>query len=178
MPDFWVHVGIDLIAFGRLHFGLHKWKDKPSETLGRCHRARRHDWYQRFGKEWNLDEPFPNRLKHQVLSVGEKYDSSKAEKLMAYYAHDYMDRIWDELSPPERKYREGFFAWLLLNPTVLKEWAGVNVLQGEICRIIGSSEVWESWPQLKSEYKRLRRYVEAIIDRDETLASMIEGYGY
>jgi hypothetical protein len=45
----WVHAVIDLIAYGRPYFGLHKEKDKPYELLGPNHRIINPDWYQSYG---------------------------------------------------------------------------------------------------------------------------------
>ena len=80
---------------------------------------------------------------------------------MAYVDHDYIDRTWDDLSDLERKYWEGFFTYVLFSPKILKEWAGVDVLEGKIQRIINGSEVWENCPELKREYERLLNYVKA-----------------
>ena len=81
---------------------------------------------------------------------------------MVYTDHDYIDRIWDDLSDKERKYWEGFVMWVVLNPKILKEWAKVDVLEGKIHRMINSCDVWEDCPELKSEYKRLCSYVNAV----------------
>lgn len=96
---------------------------------------------------------------------------------MAWIDHDYIDRTWDVLSDLERKYWEGFFAWVLLSPNILKDWAGVDVLDGKIQRIMKNHEVWESCPELKSEYKRLYNYVKAVKEGDKILQDMLERYG-
>lgn len=176
MADAWVHAVIDLIAYGRPYFDLHKEKDEPSKRLGRSHRKVRHDWYQAFGKKWTLDEPFPSCLKDQILKIRNINGPEKAEEKMASTDHDYTDRIWDSLSCSERKYREGFFVWITLNPKILKEWAGVDVLEGKIHRVINRYEVWESCPELKSEYRRLRRYIKVVKDNDKTLQHILECY--
>lgn len=77
----------------------------------------------------------------------------------------------------ERKYWEGFFGFVLFNPKILKNWAGVNVLDGKIQRIIKNHKVWESCPGLKSEYKRLYNYVKAVIKNHKILQNMLEQYG-
>jgi hypothetical protein len=96
---------------------------------------------------------------------------------MAWIDHDYMDRIWDTISAQEKKYREGFFAWILFNPETLKKWAGVDVSCGRIQRLIDGHEIWEYCPELKSEYKKLCKYVNAVKENDEILKNMIESYG-
>jgi hypothetical protein len=95
---------------------------------------------------------------------------------MARVTHDYIDRIWDNLSRRERKYREGFFVWILFNPEMLKKWAGVDVLNGRIQRLINGHEVWEYCCKLKREYKILCEYVKVVRKKDEVLQNMIEHY--
>ncbi len=174
MPNAWVHAAIDLIAYGRPYFDIHKEKDKPSEILRQRHRKIKHEWYQVFGKKWTFDSPFPNFLKDQILKINQTKGGDKAEEVMAYTDHDYIDKIWDELPKHERKYWEGFFAWVLLNPKILKNWAGVDVSDGKIKRIINDHEVWETCSVLKTEYKRLCNYVKIVIKNDKNLHNMLE----
>lgn len=161
MPSAWVHAVIDIVAYGRAYFDLHKEKDEPYRTLRWRHREIRHEWYQAFGEKWTFNHPFPTFLRDQILKTSETSGASEAEKHMAYVDHDYIDRTWDDLSDPERKYWEGFFAYVLFSPKILKEWAGVDVLEGRIQRVINGREVWENCPELKCEYERLLNYVKA-----------------
>lgn len=92
MASVWIHAVIDLIAYGRAYFDLHKEKDKPHEFLGANHRIVNHDWYQAYGKSWNFCEPFPSSIK-DILGNEERAD--KAEEQMAWIDHDYIDRTWD-----------------------------------------------------------------------------------
>jgi hypothetical protein len=177
MPDGWVHATIDLIVYGRPYFSLHKKKDDPSQTLGRKHRIVRHNWYQAFGEKWTFDEPFPSRLKKRIVEIRDAKGPAKAEEYMAYTDHDYIDRIWDDLSAKEREYWEGFFMWVLFNPKILKEWAKVDILEGRIHRVVNNHEVWEDCPELKSEYRRLRSYVNTVKEKDKNLQKIIERYG-
>ena len=177
MPNGWVHAVIDLIVYGRPYFSLHKKKDAPSQTLRWRHRIKRHEWYQACGKKWTLDEPFPSKLKELILEIRNANGPEKAERLMVYVDHDYIDRIWDDLSPKERKYWEGFFMWILFNPKILKEWAKVDVLEGRIHRTIKGREDWENCPELKSEYRGLCRYVNTVKEGDKNLQKIIERYG-
>ena len=177
MPNGWVHAVIDIIVYGRPYFDLHKEKDKPSQILGRKHRIVRHNWYQVFEKWWTFDEPFPTCLKEQISEIRTANGPEKAEECMAYVDHDYIDRIWDDLSHKESKYWEGFFMYVLFNPKILKEWAKVDVLEGRIHRTINGREVWEDCPELKSEYRRLRSYVNIVKERDKDLQKIVERYG-
>jgi len=169
----WVHAVINLIAYGRPYFDLHKKKDKPHEFLGSNHRIVNHEWYQDYGRLWNFRDPFPSWIK-DILG-NERTD--KPEEKMAWIDHDYIDRTWDDLTDQERRYREGFFAWVLFSSDILKEWAGVDVLDGKIQRIIKNHEVWESCPELKSEYKRLCNYTKVVIENNKILQNMLERHG-
>jgi len=172
-----MHAIIDLLAYGRPYFDLHKEKDKAFETLGQHHRKIGHEWYQVFGEKWTLDEPFPSCLKDEIFKIRNVKGSEEAEKQMAFLDHDYLDRIWDELSSQERNYWEGFFAWLISKPKILKEWAGVDVLEGKIQRVIDGCEVWGNCPKLKSEYMRLCKYVKVVKNNSKILQNIIERYG-
>lgn len=177
MSSGWVHAGIDLLAYGRPYLDLHKEKDKPYELLGSYHRIVNHDWYQAYGKTWNFDEPFPSRIKESIRVLGNKEGTDKAEEQMVWIDHDYIDKTWDILSDAERKYWEGFFAWVLLSPKILKDWAGIDVLDGKIQRIVKNHEVWVSYPKLKFEYENLYKYVKAVVEKDKILVGMLERYG-
>jgi hypothetical protein len=176
MPSGWVHAVIDLIVYGRPYFNLHKEKDKPYETLGWNHRKIGHEWYQAFGENWTLDRPFPVCLRELISKIRSINGPNKAEELMAYVDHDYIDKIWDSLLPQEKKYREGFFAWILFNPGILKEWTGVDVLEGRIQRLIDGREVWEYCSELKSEYEQLCSYAKVVIENNGILQGMLEHY--
>ncbi len=166
MADGWVHAVIDLVAYGKPYFALHKEKDKPHELLGSNHRIVNHDWYQAYGRYWNFCEPFPSWIKESIRISGNEKGTDKAEEQLAWIDHDYIDRTWDVLSNLEKKYWEGFFAWVLLSPKILKDWAGVDVFDSRIQRLIDGREVWEYCPELKFEYKRLCGYVKAIKEKD------------
>ena len=177
MPNAWVHATIDLIAFGRHYFDLHQEKDRAHETMGPEHRIVNHDWYQAFGKVWNFSDPFPALLNTSIQALGDEEGPDRAEQHMAMNAHDYWDRVWNSLSFPERKYREAFFIWLLLNPRILEDWARVDVRNGRIHRVVEGKEIWEACPEVRSEYKRLRRYIETVKGNDVILQEMLERYG-
>jgi hypothetical protein len=70
-----------------------------------------------------------------------------------------------------------FFAWVLFNSEILENWAGVDVFKSRIQRVIKGSEIWESCPGLKPEYKRLYKYVRALVKNHKILQNMWEHYG-
>jgi len=177
MPSGWVHGVIDLIAYGRHYLDLHKEKDRAYEILGSNHRIVNHEWYQVCWRFWDFHNPFPSWLKESIRILANEEGAEKAEEQMAWVDHDYIDRIWDNLSSQEKKYREGFFSWIVFNPEVLKEWAGVDVLYGRIQSLIDRREIWEYCPELKFEYKTLYKYVKAVKEKDEVLQKVIERYG-
>ncbi len=177
MPSGWVHATIDLIVFGRPYFDLHQEKDMAHETLGPTHRIVDHEWYQAFGKVWTFSDPFPSWLQGATQGIGDSEGGYRAEEHMVLNSHEYWDRVWDGLSFLERKYWESFFIWVLFNPRNLKKWAGVNVVDGRIHRIVDGQEIWEVCPEVKSEYNRLRRYVERVKVNDEILRDMLERHG-
>ncbi len=129
--------------------------------------------YAHHVRSWNFCEPFPSWIK-DILGNEEGVD--KAEEQMVWIDHDYIDRIWDVLSDLERKYWEGFFAWVLFSPDILKDWAGVDVLNGKTHRIIEGQEIWEECPYTKAEYRGLRRYEEVVKSRDKRLRDILERY--
>lgn len=177
MPNGWVHAAIDLIAFGLPYFDLHQEKDKAHKPLGLKHRLVNHEWYQAFGKLWTFSDPFPYWLKESIQALRDAKGADRAEEQMASITHEYLDRVWDGFSLPERNYWQSFFIWMLFNPGILKNWTGVDVVNGRIHRIVDDQEIWEASPDTKSEYERLLRYVEVVKSNDEILADMLKRYG-
>ena len=184
MANGWIHETMDLIVYGRPYRYIHKLKDEESQRKpGRRHREVKHEWYQAFGKLWSFSDPFPDFLKEDIQRLKDVEGADSAEERIVSDAHDYLDRIWDcdELPKPERdwirKYWEGLFAWLLFRPEILKDWAGVDVLNGKIQRFVEGQETWEDAPDIKSEYKRLCHLVNFVISRDGKLREIIKHYG-
>ncbi len=177
MPSGYVHAIIDLIAFGRPYFDLHQRKDLPYKTLGPEHRLVNHAWYQEFGKLWNFSDPFPTWLRQSIQDLLLIKSPDKVEEQMVDLAHDHLDRVWNDLSYIKRTYWESFFAWVVISPSILNSWAGVDVLNGRIQRIVDGQEIWEYCPELKFQYRRLRRYVRAVIAKNKSVESMIRLYG-
>ncbi len=176
MPSAWIHAVIDLIAYGEPYFDLHKEKDKSYKTLRWNHRKIKHEWYQSFGEKWTFDDPFPNYLRDLISRTKEILGPNRTEELMADVDHDYIDRIWDDLSNSERMYWEGFFAWILFMPKILKKWAGVDALKGRNRTFINGNEVWESTPELRFKYKRLINYVKIVKKNNKDLKNILKRF--
>lgn len=156
----WIHRTIDLIAYGRPYAHVHRAKDFASQRIpGIAHRAVGHDWYQRFGRDWDFSEPYPQAAKDRIERIGRTFGPDLAEEKLSSDSHDLIDRTWDGLSRDERSSWEGFFAWLVYHPEVLLNWAEVDVLTGRIKRIVNGDEIWEDAPEIVGQYKALRAEV-------------------
>jgi hypothetical protein len=94
-----------------------------------------------------------------VQNIKACFGPDAAEERMSSDAHDFLDRLWDELSIEKRPYREGFFVWLIYQPEILESCAGVDVIRGRIQRTIDGQTLWEDSPETVTEYKCLRREV-------------------
>jgi hypothetical protein len=173
MPNGWVHATVDLIAFSRSYFDLHRQKDRLGRKLGSGHRKIGHDWYWQFERSWTFSEPFPDSVRRRIARLGQTEGSYAAERAQASIAHDHLDRVWDGLSKEERKYWEGFFLWLLLHPDVLKCWAGVDVMNGSINRLVQGRNLWRPCPTLRDEYARLLRYAESVRGIDPAIRQIV-----
>ena len=155
----WVHALMDLMAFGRSYFDLHKYKDHPWRELGYKHRQINHDWYKEFGKSWNFNEPFPPII-HMRTDAIENPD--EAEQFQSWTSHDYLDRIWDTLDSERRRNFELACKWFLENPVELNRVYEIDVFRGLIFRVIDGKGVIENCPELIGEYRRLRAYVDKV----------------
>lgn len=156
----WIHQTIDLIAYGRTYAHVHREKDAASQRIpGVRHRTVGHDWYQRFGRDWDFTEPYPQAAKELIERIGELHGPDAAEEHTSSDSHDLIDKTWDGLSREERLGSEGYFAWLVYHPDALGRVAGVDVLRGRIERVIAGQVVWENSTETVTEYKTLRREV-------------------
>lgn len=156
----WFHQTQDLIAFGRIYPYVQREKDAASQRMpGRRHREVGHDYYRQYGKLWSNDNPFPPCVTEAIQRLKDSKGPEVAEEEMASYAHDHLDRVWDELARETRRYWEGCFVCLLYHPEVLESWAGVDVIRGKIRRSIDGQEIWEDSPETREEYRKLRREV-------------------
>ena len=160
MPAGWIHRMHDVIVFGQTYPEIHRSKDACAlKVPGRRHREVGHEWYQKFGKDWDFSNPFPESVNQQVRDLGRSQGPDVAERLQVDRAHDCLDRTWDDLSKECREFWQGFFVWLVYRPDLLKSWAGVDVMGGTIQRSYNGCEVWEDCPEVREQYKRLRREV-------------------
>jgi hypothetical protein len=80
MPSSLVHASVDLMVFGFPYLDLHRQKNAHYKTLGWKHRNENHEYYQLFGSEWSLDEPYPShwleflgRVREQHGPIVQKY---------------------------------------------------------------------------------------------------------
>ena len=165
MASAFIHSIIDLLVYGRPYFDLHKKKDADYATLGVKHREVYHEWYQAYLDEWDVDEPFPPSLKQVIEYVAQARGGDDAERSQSYVSHDYFDRIWDSLSDEERRFQEGYFIWVLLQPDILKQKFGVDVCSEKIERVINGMRIWEDAPGLRKEYLRLCAYADVVIGK-------------
>src|SRR5262249_51865129 len=149
-------------------------KDKWSQSLGSAHRKIDHDWYWEFERSWSFDNPLPQLVSDRISSIKATRGPIAAEEEQVRLSHDSLDRTWDVLSKERRKYWEAFFIWLLFNPDLLRSWAGVDVLKGEILRRENGQDKWHSCPSVRDEYKRLRAYADAVKGKDPELRRMLK----
>lgn len=160
MASGWFHQTLDLIAFGRIYFHVHRDKDAASQKMpGRRHRVVGHEYYQQYGNLWDHDNPFPPCVMEAIQKLKDSKGPGIAEEEMASYAHDHLDRVWDGLPCQVRRYWEGCFVCLLYHPEILAGWAGVDVIQCKIKRTVDGREIWENSAETGEEYRRLRREV-------------------
>lgn len=183
MPAGWVHQVHSLIEFGLPYAAVHSRKDWFSRrSPGLCHRQVGHRKYQSFGRSWSFDRPFSSRDERRVDRIAQWKGPTIAEEFMVSASHDLDDRVWDfdGAARDERAFRrkcwEGFCAWLILNPAVLKAWAQVDVLAGRIHRIIDGVEVWEHDPELIPAYTALLGRVRFVRSRDRMLREAVAAY--
>lgn len=164
MASAWVHAVLSLIAFGKPYFDSHKQVDSWSEELQRQHRIMGHDYYQAYGRLWNMDDPFPEWVWEHHRRTRERYGDEEAEKEAIQLSHCYFDRIWDDFSAEQRENLELAFAEFVSTPELLKEKAGVDVIEGKIQYELESGTLsWVREPELPNEYQRLIRYVKVVL---------------
>jgi hypothetical protein len=150
---------LSLIIFGLPYDEVHARKDSFSQLApGIIHRKVRHRKYQAYQKTWNMEAPFSHEENRSIRRVLAWKGADIAEKYMASLSHDVQDRVWDypEISAVERAavrlYWEAFCVWLVLNPDLLKSWAGVDVISGQVCRTVDGISIWQQEPTLIGAY--------------------------
>ena len=164
MASAWVHAVLSTIAFGKPYFDLHQQMDSWSHELGYKHRAMGHDYYQAYGRLWNMDNPFPEWVWEHSRRTRERYSDEEAEREAIQLSHCYFDRVWDDFSREYRDNLELALAKFVSTAELLKESAGADVIEGKIQYQLDSGELsWVDAPELPGEYERLIRYVEAVL---------------
>lgn len=164
MASAWVHAVLSLITFGKPYFELNKQMDSWSQHLGHDHRMMGHDYYQAYGILWNIDNPFPEWVWEHSRKTRERYGDEEAEQEAVRLSHCYFDRIWDDFSREQRENLELALARFVSIPKLLKDSAGVDVIEGRIQYELDSGELsWVDEPELPSEYQRLTSYIEAVL---------------
>jgi len=80
--------------------------------------------------------------------------------------HAYFNRMWDQLSKPDRESMAESLREVLLDIDFLISWADVDVVRGLIKVTYGPQEGflfpverWEAEPSLPHDYVRLARYI-------------------
>ena len=164
MADAWVHAVLSLIAFGKTYFDLHKQIDSWSQELGYEHRVMGHDYYQAYGRLWNMGTPFPEKVWEHSRKTRERYGNDEAEREAVQLSHCYFDRVWDNFSREEKRQIELALAKFMSDPELLKNSAGVDVFEGRIQYKLDTGDVsWVDEPDLVYEYWRLVRYIEEVL---------------
>jgi hypothetical protein len=184
MPNRLVHEVHALIAFGRPYGDVHRKKDAFSQRApGIKHRKVKHRKYQSFGTSWHLGNSFSSRERQYIERIARWKSPEIAEQFMVSMSHDVEDKIWDfdgisrDQRSAVREYWEAFCAWLVLNPKILKAWAGVDVVAGRIQREVDGVELWEDEPALVGEYAALYKRVCFLLARNKRLRETVEQYG-
>lgn len=164
MANAWVHAVLSLIAFGKPYFDLHKQVDSWSEELRQQHRIMGHDYYQAYDTLWNMDDPFPEWVWEHTRKTRQRYGDEEAEKEAVQLSHCYFDRVWDGFSKQQRDNVELAMAKFVSTPELLKNSAGVDVIEGKIQYQLDNGELsWMDDPELPGEYDRLIRYIEGVL---------------
>ena len=184
MPSGFVHEVHTLVVLGRSYPNIHRRKDAPARRRpGMAHRRFRHGWYQACGRLWDIDGSVSGPAMQRLARVRRCLGAEKVDEYIASLAHEQLDAIWDypELSREERritrKYWESVHVWLVLNPDVLRTWAGVDVIAGRIHRVIDGVEIWEEDPEVTIDYARLLHRARLLARVDSRIAFMLARYG-
>jgi hypothetical protein len=183
MASKFVHDVLSLIIFGLPYDEVHARKDSFSQLApGIIHRKVRHRKYQAYQKTWNMETPFSHEENRSIKRVLAWKGADIAEKYMAFLSHDVQDRVWDypEISADERAavrlYWEAFCVWLVLNPDLLKSWAGVDVISGQVCRTVDGISIWQQEPTLIGAYAVLFNRANFLLRRKTGLRETLQRY--
>jgi hypothetical protein len=183
MASKFVHDVLSLIIFGLPYDEVHARKDSFFQLApGIIHRKVRHRKYQAYQKTWNMEAPFSHEENRSIKRVLAWKGADIAEKYMASLSHDVQDRVWDypEISANERAavrlYWEAFCVWLVLNPDLLKSWAGVDVISGQVCRTVDGISIWQDEPTLIGAYAALCNRANFLLRRKTALRETLRRY--
>lgn len=183
MASKFVHDVLSLIIFGLPYDEVHARKDSFSQLApGIIHRKVRHRKYQAYQKTWNMEAPFSHEENRSIKRVLAWKGADIAEEYMASLSHDVQDRVWDypEISADERAavrlYWEAFCVWLVLNPDLLKSWAGVDVISGRVCREVDGVSIWQEEPALIGAYAALFNRANFLLRRKNALRETLQRY--
>ncbi len=166
MPNRWFHEALDIAVWGKSYWSLHRRKDAAYRTLGPKHRAVGHGWYSRLNQDWTFDNPFPEMVLARTRQIRTSHGPDAAEKYQAAVTHDYFDALWDTFRRADRARVAECVRQLILDPNVLREWVGVDVMRGLVKRSRGLEhgllfpvDAWEREPGLPRAYQHLRAYI-------------------
>jgi hypothetical protein len=184
MASRFVHDVLSLIIFGLPYDEVHARKDAFSQLApGIIHRRVRHKKYQEYQKKWNMAASFSDKETRSIRRVLAWKGADVAEKFMASLSHDVQDRVWDypEISAVERAtvrlYWEALCVWLVLNPDLLKSWAGVDVIFGRVCRTVDGASIWQEEATLIGAYAALHNRAKFLLRRRTVLREALNWYG-
>jgi len=124
MPPGWIHETIDMIAWGRVYWSVHKEKDKYWRELGTKHRIMEHPLYQRglacvrggVTLEEVLNFMYDEAKKRTRCDWEEGVSADIIEARQANMAHDIWDLLWDDFTPVERVGIARAFRDVILRP--------------------------------------------------------------
>ncbi len=124
MPPGWIHETIDMIAWGRIYWSVHKRKDRFWRELGTRHRIKEHALYQeglaRIKGGMHVEDVLNwmfECAKELTKSDWERGLSPDViEARQAEMAHDCWDLLWDDFTSAERLGIANAFRDVVLSP--------------------------------------------------------------
>lgn len=122
MPKRWLHELINIIAFGEGYWSYSKWKDKPSEQLGKEHRVERHEDYKQMVAEFKQKGWLPSELTiykpsqfGEVIKLLPKHIGVDEQKLSGV-THELIDETWSTLGHEQKIGWTSAFKDVVLHP--------------------------------------------------------------
>lgn len=164
MANAWFHSVMCLITFSKPYFNLNKQIDSWCQELDKGHRNMGHDYYQLYGKLWDMNNPFPRIVKEHCRKTRQLYGDKEAEIEAVRLCHSYVDRAWDEMPEELQTQIEVAYAEFALNPKLLKDLAGIDVIDGKILyEFERGMQLWVDDLELSQEYRRLAKYIRIVL---------------